>query len=388
MLPITVDLLILLICIIALLWWGELAIEWWLFARRGLDLADLPEPLGKVSVSVIVPARNEEKNILKALGSLLQALPPGGEVIFINDRSNDRTGTIARQLAREDDRLKIIDVTELPEGWLGKTNAMQVGYKASKGEYLLFTDADVHFTTGCLERAVALCVSDRIDHLVATPLMVTEGFWERVFVSFFTILLVSRYRIWRAALTGSRFYAGIGAFNLVSRKAYEMAGTHQAIKNEVVDDLLLGRLIKRSGGKQQVVSGERCLQVRWNEGLQGLVEGLEKNAYAGLDFSLTGTVASCIILILITVLPAFLPVLYVAIPTAGIGPFSAAAGTCVWGSFVILYALTSRATETSNFYFLTFPVGVILLVWTILRSMALYYVHGGVKWRETVYKRE
>ena len=381
------DLLILFTCVIALLWWAELAMEWWLAARTGKDLAALPECSLPVGLSVIVPARNEEKNISKALGSLLHALPKGGEVIFINDRSTDETGTIARQLACEDRRLQVIDVTEVPVGWLGKTNAMQVGYRASKGDYLLFTDADVHFVAGCLERAVALCISDRIDHLVATPYMITKGFWERVFISFFSILLVSRYRIWRAALPGSRFYAGIGAFNLVSRKAYEKAGTHQAIKNEVVDDLLLGRLIKRSGGKQQVVSGERCLQVRWNEGVKGLVEGLEKNAFAGLGYSAINTVASCTALILITILPASLPILYVAVPITGISPLYAAAGAGVWGSFAVLYHLASRATGTCSLYFLTFPAGTVLLVWTILRSMSLYYVHGGVKWRGTVYKK-
>jgi hypothetical protein len=380
------DLMALIICVLSFLWWAELAVEWWLAARTGTDLADGPEQSVPVSLSVVVPARNEEKNITRALGSLLRALPAGGEVIFINDRSTDRTGTIARQLAREDGRLQVIDVTELPEGWLGKTNAMQMGYTASRGDYILFTDADVHFTAGCLERAVALCVSDRIDHLVATPLMITEGFWERVFVGFFSILLVSRYRIWRAALPGSRFYAGIGAFNLVSRKAYENAGTHRAIKDGVVDDLLLGRLMKRSGGKQRVVSGESCLQVRWNEGLKGLIEGLEKNAYAGLGFSATVAVASCATLILVTVVPALLPVLYAAVPAAGISPLSAAAGAGVWGSFFVLYALPFGATGTKRFYFLTFPLGAVLLAWTILRSMALYYVHGGVKWRGTVYK--
>jgi hypothetical protein len=216
--------------------------------------------------------------------------------------------------------------------------------------------------------------------------MVTKGFWERVFVSCFSILLVSRFRIWRAALPRSRFFAGIGAFNLVRREAYERAGTHQPIRGEVVDDLLLGRLVKMSGGKQQVVSGERCLRVRWNEGLGGLIAGLEKNAYAGFDYSPLSTVIGCIGLILITVLPVITPVLYAAAPDGGISALSAAAGAGVWVSFALLYTLTSRATGTSRLYFLTFPIGAVLIIWAIIRSMALYYIHGGVKWRGTVYK--
>ena len=380
------DAIVTIICVASFFWWGELALEWWLAARVGLDLAELPVTNARTSLSVIVPARNEGKSIGQALASLLAALPDGGEVLLLNDRSTDETLSIARRLAERDDRIKVIDIAEVPPGWLGKTHAMQVGYGASTGEYLLFTDADVIFSPGCLARAVQYCRKEGIDHLVATPGMITKGFWERVFTCFFSILLVSRFRIWRSALPRSRHYAGIGAFNLVSRKAYEKAGTHLAIRNEVVDDLLLGRLVKRSGGKQRVVSGERCLQVRWNEGLRGLIEGLEKNAYAGLDYSVIATVAGSTALILVTVLPALLPIVYVSLPAARTGSVAASAGAGVWISFAVLYALTSRATGTSRAYFLTFPVGSALLVWTILRSMVLYYVHGGVKWRGTVYK--
>jgi glycosyltransferase involved in cell wall biosynthesis len=377
---------VLIICVSALLWWAELALEWWIAAMVGLDLADLPDPPGEVSFSVVVPARNEGKYIEQALKSLLGALPARGEVILVNDRSTDDTGLIAHRLAGEDARLQVMDVTEVPEGWLGKTHAMHSGYGLTTGEFILFTDADVMFQPDCLARAVGFCEQEEIDHLVATPLMITKGFWERVFVYYFSILLVSRYRIWRASLPGSSFYAGIGAFNLVSRKAYETAGTHEAIKGEVVDDLYLGRLVKRSGGKQQVISGERCLQVRWHEGLRGLVEGLEKNAFAGFDYSPFHTVMGCLALILITVLPALLPVVYMTVPGSGISIFAAAAGAGVWVSFAGLYALTSRPARMNWLYFLTFPIGSILLVWTILRSMALYYIHGGVRWRGTVYK--
>jgi len=380
-------LLILFICVISLLWWGELALEWWLFARRGLDLADLPQPAGELSLSVIVPARNEAGILERALKSLLEALPENGEAILVNDRSTDETGIIARRLALQDPRLKVLEISEVPDGWLGKTHAMQTGYSVSSGEYLLFTDADVVFKSGCLARAVHFCQSEGVEHLVATPLLVTEGFWERTFVLLFSILLVARYRIWRASVPKSGFFAGIGAFNLVCRTAYERVGTHEAIRGEVVDDLLLGRLIKRSGGSQQVVSGERCLQVRWNEGLVGLVKGLEKNAFAGFDYSTLRTVLGCMALILITLVPAFIPILYPFLLHGSINGAAAAVSACVWISFAVLYGLASKGSGSGRLYFLTYPLGTTLLLWTIIRSMLLYYRHGGVKWRGTVYKK-
>jgi len=382
-----VDIFIIITCVISFLWWSELALEWWLAARSGLDLADVPELPNRGRLSVIVPARNEEKNIEQALTSLLEALPGGGEVIVVNDRSTDETGPIAHRLARSDTRLRVLDVTELPHGWLGKTHAMQQGYHVSTGDFILFTDGDVIFQPGCLARAVGLCEKERIDHLVATPLMITRGFWERAFVSFFSIMLVSRFRLWRASHADSRFFAGIGAFNLVTRAAYEKAGTHQAIKAEVVDDLLLGRLVKRSGGKQRVVSGERSIQVRWNEGLRGLINGLEKNAFAGFDYSPLLTVAGCLGMLLITVVPGLSPLLFLVRNGPGVLTWAAWAGTGVWLSFFLLYRLSLRGQRASWAYVLTFPTAVFLLAWAILRSMALYYRRGGVKWRGTVYKK-
>ena len=148
---------VLIICTGALLWWAELALEWWFASRVGLDLADLPEPSIDVSLSVIVPARNEGRYIEQALGSLLKALPEGGEVILVNDRSTDETSPIAHRLSREDDRLKVMDITEVPEGWLGKTHAMQAGYGVSMGDFILFTDADVLFQPGCLAYRFLTC---------------------------------------------------------------------------------------------------------------------------------------------------------------------------------------------------------------------------------------
>jgi hypothetical protein len=371
--------------LVSLLWWGELAVEWWVASGSGTDLADLPPGTDVNGLSVIIPARNEEKNIETALKSLLSALPPRSEAILVNDRSTDRTLAIADRLKKTDARLKVIDIKSVTEGWLGKTHAMQAGYCMAGGDYLLFTDADVIFKPGCLSKAVNFCRTAGVDHLVATPRMITCGFWERVFVSFFSISLVSRFRLWRASISGSRFYAGIGAFNLVSRKAYEKAGTHRAVRSEVVDDLQLGRLLKSAGAKQVVVAGERCLQVRWNEGLGGLIAGLEKNAYAGFDYSPLLTIAGLTSVLAGTLLPAALPMVFLIYPAPGL-IFPALAGSGVWLSFLVLYGLGGRGTGAHWLYFLTFPLGAVLLTWAILRSMVYFHLRGGVKWRGTVYR--
>lgn len=317
---------------------------------------------------------------------MLAALPEGGEAIFVDDRSSDKTLQIAQGLAETDPRLKVLQVTELPEGWLGKNHALQRGYEESKGDYLLFTDADVVFEPGCLSEALVFCERDGLDHLVATPRIITEGFWERVFVTFFAILLVSRFRIWRAAVPGSSFYAGIGAFNLVRRSAYERAGTHNVLKMEVVDDLMLGKLMKEKGGKQGVVSGERCISVRWHEGVTGLVAGLEKNAYAAFEFKLLRAIFGCTGLLAITWVPVLASILYTP-GQSSLSGVSAICGYGVWLSFALLYGLAGRGAGAGWPYFITFPLGAFFMVWAIVRSALLYHVRGGVMWRGTVYRK-
>ncbi len=383
------EIVILVICLAALLWWGELALEWWFASRSGVDLADLPEASGgDATLSAVVPARDEAAGLEEALGSLLEALPGGGEVILVDDRSSDGTGAVAASMALRDARLKVIHLTEVPEGWLGKNHALQAGYEASAGKYLLFTDADVVFHPGCLSRAVAYCEEKGLDHLVATPQMVTEGIGEKIFVLFFSIALVARYRLWRASLPRSRFYAGIGAFNLLRRSAYEGAGTHRAIRAEVVDDLELGRLVKGAGGKQKVVSGEKCLRVRWNVGLGGLIRGLEKNAFAGFDYHPARTVTGSAALLVLTLVPFLAPLWYLGFGAGSVWALSAGAGAGVWVSFAALYRLASGQRGVRWVWFPTFPAAAFLLTWAVIRSMVLYYRRGGVSWRGTVYRRD
>jgi len=381
--------ILLILCIISLSWWLQLALEWAGAAKKTVDLAEQPAigaPIPRLSV--VIPARNEEDTLERALSSVLAALPENSEAILVNDRSTDETGSIGARLADADGRLTILTVGKLPEGWLGKNHAMWEGYRVSAGDYILFTDADVIFEPFCLNRAVALCEAEGLDHLVAMPAIITSGFWERTFVSFFSILLMARYRLWRAADPRSRFYAGIGAFNMVRRKMYERAGSHEAIKGEAVDDLYLGRLLKRSGGRSKVVSGISCLRVRWNIGLLGLMEGLEKNSFASLEYSLLKAATAAVLLFTGTVVPVFAP-LSLGLPGDDVLlQLAGLSGLGVLIVFAFLYRLASFPTGASWLYFLSLPIGVLLLLWTILRSALLYHARGGIKWRGTVYRQK
>src|SRR5215208_3489148 len=127
-------------------------------------------------LSVIIPACNEAANLGSAVESLLGQNYPNLEVILINDRSNDGTAEIIGRLALGDGRIRSLHVETLPDGWLGKVHALDRGVQLAEGDWLLFTDADVHFAAGTLRRAVGWAIANRIDHLGLAPLAVQESF--------------------------------------------------------------------------------------------------------------------------------------------------------------------------------------------------------------------
>jgi cellulose synthase/poly-beta-1,6-N-acetylglucosamine synthase-like glycosyltransferase len=148
-------------------------------------LADVAPASGGPMVSIVAPARNEARGIEHAVRSLLDLDYPGVEIVIVNDRSTDETGAVLARLARREPRLTVVQVTELPEGWLGKNHAMYVGAARSAGELLLFTDADVVFERSTLRRAVAFMESHRIDHLAAIPDVRVRGLMLNAFVAAF-----------------------------------------------------------------------------------------------------------------------------------------------------------------------------------------------------------
>ena len=152
-------------------------------SRRALVLAAMPAIEAShddmPTLSIVVPACNEEDTIERGMNSLLALDYPHLEIIAVNDRSTDRTGAILDRLALSDPRLRVLHVETLPAGWLGKNHAMHSGSQAAKGKWLLFTDADVVFAPDALRRTVAFAERECLDHLVLSPRCETHGFWER-----------------------------------------------------------------------------------------------------------------------------------------------------------------------------------------------------------------
>ncbi len=252
-------------------------------------LAKMPLPPADASwptVSVIIPARNEERHLEEALRSVLALDYPHYELVVLNDRSEDRTGEILDQLAQKHPQLRVQHITTLPAGWLGKNHALFEGAKAATGEILLFTDADIVMAPDTLRRTVAYLQAHAVDHLAIMPEIQSRSLALSLFMNAFSIYFALYARPWRVSDPKDKAFIGIGAFNMMRCSVYEAIGTHQAIALRPDDDMKLGKLVKMNGFRQAAGNGLGLLRVEWYASLTELVQGLMKNAFAGLEYNL------------------------------------------------------------------------------------------------------
>lgn len=358
---------------VCLLWfWVALTM-----VRVAISTGILPKTQGSEypMVSVIVPACDEEATLVPALESLLRVDYPQLEIILVNDRSQDSTGDLMESMAAQDGRIRVLHVKQLPSGWLGKNHALHEASKLARGEWLLFTDADVHFQSDVLKRAMTLALERKLDHLVLGPQIQCLTFWEKIFVAFFTTAFCYRYRPDLAARPG-RYHVGIGAFSLVRTAPYRQQGGHSVLAREVLDDMELGRLMKSRGYRQCFLASGAAVRVRWAVGLAGIVQGLEKNAFAGLGYSLPFALTSCLCVLWGCLAPVWL--LTQGSPEAAWGLLGVA-------SMALCAAVHSVPLGFPLWVGLTFPLAGIVFCFVVLRSALLCSWRGGIYWRGTFY---
>ncbi len=332
---------------------------------------------GWPSVSVLVPACNEAATIEPAMRSLLGLDYPDIQIIAVNDRSADATGGILDRLAVENSRLRVIHLSSLPAGWLGKNHALCQAAAAADGEWLLMTDADVKYRPGALRAAVALACRTRRDHLVVLPEIETRNGWERLFVPYFMAMFNFRFRPWQSWVSWLPGYIGIGAFGLIRTQAYRAIGGHSRLPLEVADDILFGRLVKRAGLRQGVASGGEFLSVRWVAGLNGILSGLEKNGFSGLGYSWPALTLVCLVMLVASVWP---------VVGALVGtPTTRAICAASWLSMAVAAFAVRDTGRCSPWHGLAWPVAAGVFVTALVRSAWLTTRRGGILWRGTLY---
>jgi Glycosyl transferase family 2 len=254
------------------------------WSRRLPPLQDLPaDPEAKgMLCSVVIAARDEEARIEWTIGLLLAQTGVEVEIIVVDDRSTDRTSEILNRLVKEDARVRRIRVESLPEGWLGKCHACHSGAGLARGEWILFTDADCWLKRDVIARALRVAARAQVEHVTLTPGVVPETIPARAWNLAFLISFAS----WFAGVNRDkpRAYFGMGAFNLVRTAMYQRCGGYQALRLTVLDDVRLGLLVRRAGGKTRAFIGGDDVECHWGTTVRAMIKLMEKNYFATMDY--------------------------------------------------------------------------------------------------------
>jgi chlorobactene glucosyltransferase len=354
-------------------------------ARRSPSLIDARPESGRL-VSVIIPARNESSTIATVVGSILATAYHPIELLVVDDRSTDDTAGLVERFS--DPRLRLVRGAELPDGWYGKPWACYQGYRAAKGEILLFTDADTRHAPELLGRAVGALVSEGAALVTVAPLQRCVTFWERVVMPQIWFLLALRYQ--PDAVNRARRERDVianGQFILTTRKAYETAGTHEAVRHEVAEDLALAQTFLRHGLKLHFAFAERLMETRMYQGLSHLIEGWSKNIYLGgrRSFPQEPLLRALVpVMLIVAMLYWLLPPLMLLASAvdhrlADLAPVGLLATTLSAGFWMLI----CHGMQIPAWYGLAYPLGALMALHIILRSTW----RGGrrVEWRGRVY---
>lgn len=331
-------------------------------------------------VSVIIPACNEAPTLEGATRSRLADDYPSLELVLLNDRSTDETPAIVDRLAASDARVRPVHITALPEGWLGKLHAMHRGVEAARGEWLLFTDADVSFAPGTLRRVIDYCETRGVDHLSLMPQFDRVGFAVDAAIDVFARILTVGGRLWAVPDPRSRAAVGGGLFNLVRRSVYDRSEGFAWLRLEVGDDVALGQMLKRrAGARADVVHGGGMVSLPYYDSLAALAEGMEKNAFAVVGgYSHARTIALCA-LMLVTELGVFVAPLLTS--TAWVRAVSCAGSLLALATMAAVLRWMGRPLRSM----LLAPAMTVFLAGCVLRSAWLASRRGGILWRGTLY---
>lgn len=340
-----------------------------------------PGPLERwPRVSLIVPARDEAAELERAITSRLADGYPELELIIVDDRSRDGTGAIADAIAARDARVVVEHVNALPEGWLGKVHALQRGVARANGEWLLFSDADVHYAPGTLRRAIAYLERERADHLSVMPEMRPRTFLVGVVQAVFLRLAVACGRLSSVADPRSSAAVGGGLFSLVRRSALERTPGFEWLRLELIDDLALGQMLKAHGASARVVNAAGSIWLDFYPSVSEFVRGGEKNSFAllgGFSYLRLSLVLGALLGL---ELGACIPLAWPGVPwplRAG-AALALALTTC--GGLLVNRWLSRSASEL-----LLWPLAIVVLALGGVRSAWLALRRDGIVWRETRY---
>ncbi|CAN5662589.1 glycosyltransferase family 2 protein [soil metagenome] len=351
--------------------------------KRKID----PLPETPPHVSIIIPAKDEGAGISQCIARVLALDYPSFDVVAVNDRSRDETGTVLDSLARDapPEKLRVIHIQpgQLPDGWLGKCNALQIGSRGARGDWLLFVDSDVAVEPNALRDALAVCEQRNYDALSITSRLECHGFLER-------LVLPLAAGAWAIIFTvahtndddETESAAANGQFFLVRRAAYESLHGHQSVRDQIVEDVELMRLLKSRGYRCRFFFGDHLASTRMHATWKQMLHGWGR-IYSGTARRKMGRIIAAMLFLLIcgfSLYPAIVYGIYDTVTNHGWYWLALAGAHAICLGIVI--SMVYRTAGNRIRYTFAFPIGSAILLIFFAYAMRLCRT-GKILWRGT-----
>lgn len=324
------------------------------------------------TVSVIVPARNEEASLGDCLRSLVAQTGIAFEIIVVDDHSTDRTHEIASSFSG----IRLIEAGPLPPGWTGKNNAVTAGAHQAKGEWLLFTDADTVHLAGSLARSLEEAKHHGAALLSYSPEQIVRAFWEKAVMPVIFAELASRYRPKEVSDPASPVAAANGQYILITREAYDAVGGHADLAGELLEDVALARAVKQSGRKIFFRYAGDAVRTRMYRSFAQLREGWTKNLALLFPNPRSLTLRVMLVWLLAWIAPLIAAILFAGSPGALRTTIILTCGI----PLIQLIARIHRANCSPEATILAAIFGPPLFAYLLLRS-ARAHRNGTVAWK-------
>lgn len=361
--------------------------------RRGFLLSeDYADQGERPPVSVIVAAKDEADNIGRCVTSMLEQDYEELEMIVVNDRSSDDTAAIVERIAGTDDRLSLINVGHLPAGWCGKNNAMNVGIRQARHDWICMIDADCHLTSNrALRAAVQYAIDQKADLLSVLPNLEMKGFWENVVQPVCGGVMMIWFNPDRVNNPDRPEAYANGAFMLMRRAAYEKIGGHEAVRSQVNEDMHMAARVKQHGLNLRVVRNRGLYLVRMYTSLRGIVRGWGRIFY-GTFGTLRRLTITLLVLMVISLLPYVcaavgLTAMAAGVEPAGLAVACAAVGLATVATQLSVFFRFRRLIDARPDLFWTYPVGCIVASLSVVLALTKLRPGAQVTWRNTTYTR-
>ena len=342
-------------------------------------------------ISIIIPARNEEKYILECIQSLLNQNMKNYELLLIDDNSTDSTLELMESF-KQDPRVRILKAGEKPAGWVGKNWPCYIGYQNSKGKYFMFTDADTIHSKRSVRDSLGTLIQEKLDVITAVPNLRYPNLIVKMVLPVLSVFMFSRYSPMRVNDPNVKIGYLFGSFFVITRECYESVGTHAIVRAEIVEDGALGKKLKEEGYNLKMFRGENLLQAYWARDFNTLWNSLKRLI---IPLYFTDRLNS----ILMTIGIFFLmPFPFLVLIYGLVAYYSHLADHDISYNVLILFALISvlgiyatnfyqlkKAETHKAIYFLGAPIGCFIVslsfIWSILTSKK----NGRIKWRDREY---